>query len=122
MWVETQTLLNIDDATRLARSIMTPGEALWHLAMGDVARDTPRPASWPDLRSGVRGLREKAVAGAQSLRGVKAADVAGGAVALGGLLAIDGARACDFGAHLRAPASLAQVEAIASRVASLRGG
>lgn len=105
MWIETQLTLGVGDATRLAHTLIEPGEPLWHLCLGDAARDTPKPPSWRDLQNAAKGLKEKALAGAQGLRKVKAADVVGGAVVLGGMLVADSAlRAVGVDGGLELPA------------------
>lgn len=88
MWIETQAILKISDAQRLAYSVLSPGEPLWHLAMGDPARDPPKAPTWREVRSAAKDLTQKALATA---RGVKAADVVGGAVVIGGMMVADSA-------------------------------
>jgi len=87
MWIDTQSPLNLFDAARLAQSVLLPGEAIWHLAMGDVALPDAKVPSWQDMKAAAGSLKDKVVGG---LKTVKASEVVGGAAMLGGLLVADG--------------------------------
>jgi len=87
MWIDTQSPLNLFDAARLAQSVLLPGEAIWHLAMGDVALPDAKAPSWQDVKAAAGSLKDKVVGG---LKTVKASEVVGGAAMLGGLLVADG--------------------------------
>lgn len=87
MWIETQAFFGVIDATRIAQSVLAPGEAIWHLARGDVARPDVKAPTWQDVKDTAGSLKERAIA---RLKTVTAADVVGGAAMLGGMLAADG--------------------------------
>lgn len=87
MWIEIQSPLGIVDAARVARSVLSPDEAIWHLALGDVALPDPKAPTWQGVKDAAGSLKERAVAG---LKTVKASDVVGGAAMLGGLLVAEG--------------------------------
>lgn len=87
MWIETQVFLGVIDAARIAQSVIAPGEAIWHLAMGDVARPDVKVPTWQDVKDTAGSLRERAMV---RLKTVGAAEVVGGVAMLGGMLAADG--------------------------------
>ena len=73
MWIETQVFLGVIDAARIAQSVIAPGEAIWHLAMGDVARPDVKVPTWQDVKDTAGSLRERAMV---RLKTVGAAEVA----------------------------------------------
>ncbi len=87
MWIETQASLGVVDAARLAQSAIAPGEAVWNLAMGDVALPEARLPSWQDVKHTAASLKERALG---RLETVRASEVVGGVAALGGMLVADG--------------------------------
>ena len=87
MWIETQVFLGVIDAARIAQSVIAPGEAIWHLAMGDVARPDVKVPTWQDVKDTAGSLKERAMV---RLKTVGAAEVVGGVAMLGGMLAADG--------------------------------
>jgi hypothetical protein len=87
VWIDAQSPLSLFDAARLAQSVLLPGEAIWHLALGDVALPDAKAPSWQDVKAAAGSLKDKVVGG---LKTVKASEVVGGAAMLGGLLVADG--------------------------------